>query len=126
MVTSPVIDVFYDEEECLPFDVFVAELELLVGNKQSKPDGVALLQLLQKMIATINRTERKILKQYQKRCEGIFTDLLAVGASPVVRWIIDDATKYDARIAKVWTRNNLHAGKFSGCCTLSVMSPCVS
>lgn len=84
MGPTSVTDVFYDEEECLSFDVFVAELELLVGNKQSKPDGVSLLQLLQKLIATINRTERKILKMYQKRCEGIFTDLLAVGAPPVV------------------------------------------
>ncbi|MEW5307721.1 MAG: hypothetical protein WDW36_010098 [Sanguina aurantia] len=88
MGPAPATDVFYDEEECLSFDVFVAELELLVGNKQSKPDGVSLLQLLQKMIATINRTERKILKMYQKRCEGIFTDLLAVGASPVLRRLI--------------------------------------
>jgi hypothetical protein len=71
--------VFYDEEECLGFDVFVAELELITGRRDKRPDEVQLLQLLQKLLASVSRTDRAVLKQYQKRCEAVLVDVLYKG-----------------------------------------------
>jgi hypothetical protein len=78
--------VFYDEEECLGFDVFVAELELIVGTRKDKrPDEVQLLQLLQKLLASVSRTEKAVLRQYQKRCEAALVDVLYKGTCRTVR-----------------------------------------
>ncbi|GIL52578.1 hypothetical protein Vafri_8312 [Volvox africanus] len=78
-----------DEEECLPFPIFMAELELLVGNSKSgKPDGVQLLELLQKLVATIPRTDKAILKQHQRQCEAMLYDVLAHGIGSAVRRLI--------------------------------------
>ncbi|GLC70784.1 hypothetical protein PLESTF_001032900 [Pleodorina starrii] len=78
-----------DEEECLPFPIFMAELELLVGNsKRGKPDGVQLLELLQKLVATIPRTDKAVLKQYQRQCEAMLYDVLAHGIGAAVRRLI--------------------------------------
>ncbi|KXZ55551.1 hypothetical protein GPECTOR_2g1100 [Gonium pectorale] len=81
-----------DEEECLPFPIFTAELELLVGNsvRGKQPDGVQLLELLQKLVVSIPRTERSVLKQHQRQCEAILYDVLshgigAAGLNPVDR-----------------------------------------
>ena len=74
-----------DEEECLPFPIFIAELELLVGNsKRGKPDGVQLLELLQKLVATIPRTDKAVLKQHQRQCEAMLYDVLAHGIGAAV------------------------------------------
>ena len=47
-----------DEEDLLPFSLFANELELLVGTARgkAKPDPLATLQLLQKLVATLDRT----------------------------------------------------------------------
>lgn len=75
----------FDEEECLPFPIFMAELELLVGNsKRGKPDGVQLLELLQKLVATIPRTDKAIIKQHQRQCETMLHDVLAHGVCTAV------------------------------------------
>lgn len=49
-----------DEEDLLPFSLFANELELLVGTARgkSRPDPLATLQLLQKLVATLDRTPR--------------------------------------------------------------------
>lgn len=75
----------FDEEEVLPFPVFIAELELLVGNsKRGKPDGVQLLELLQKLLATIPRTDKAVVKQHQRQCEAMLYDVLAHGIGAAV------------------------------------------
>eukprot|EP00198_Chlamydomonas_reinhardtii_P002746 XP_001692082.1 predicted protein [Chlamydomonas reinhardtii] len=81
----------FDEEEVLPFPVFIAELELLVGNsKRGKPDGVQLLELLQKLLATIPRTDKAVVKQHQRQCEAMLYDVLAHGIGAAVRRLIFD------------------------------------
>ncbi len=75
-----------DEEECLPFPIFIAELELLVGNsKNGRPDGVQLLELLQKLVATIPRTDKAVLKLHQRQCESMLYDVLTHGIGAAVR-----------------------------------------
>lgn len=80
--------VFYDEEECLGFGVFVAELELVVGtSKGRKPDQMVLLELLQKLQASIISTrDTAALKQHQKRCEAALYDILYKGCCAAVSW----------------------------------------
>ena len=73
-----------EEEECLGLDVFVAELELVVGNRRPKLDQVALLELLPKLNTTIAKTEKGQLKQLHKRCESAFTELISTGVSAPV------------------------------------------
>ncbi len=76
---------YYDEEECLGFDVFVAELELIVGTRKDKrPDEVQLLELLQKLLVSVSKTDKAVLKQYQKRCEAVLVDLLYKGTCKTV------------------------------------------
>ena len=77
--------VFLDEEDCLGFDVFVAELELIVGTRKDKrPDEVQLLELLQKLLVSVSRTDKPVLKQYQKRCEAVLVDVLYKGTCRTV------------------------------------------
>jgi len=77
----PDFRVWHDEEELLQFNVFVAELELIVGNsKDKRPDNVALLELLQKLVASINNTDQAVLKGSQKRCETAMVGVLTKGA----------------------------------------------
>ena len=73
--------VYYDEEECLTFAVFVAELELVVGSSKDKrsPDGGRLLELLQKLAASISRADRATLKAHQARCESALVEALTKG-----------------------------------------------
>eukprot|EP00879_Flechtneria_rotunda_P025201 GHRR01026769.1.p1 GENE.GHRR01026769.1~~GHRR01026769.1.p1 ORF type:complete len:100 (+),score=34.68 GHRR01026769.1:164-463(+) len=78
--------VFYDEEECLGFGVFVAELELIVGSsRDKKPDQIQLLELLQKLAASIASADGSVLKQHQKRCEAALYNVVYKGPSAVVR-----------------------------------------
>lgn len=79
---------FLDEEECLGFGVFVAELELIVGtSKGRKADQTVLLELLQKLQASITSTARDpaSLKQHQKRCEAALYDIVYKGSCAAVR-----------------------------------------
>jgi hypothetical protein len=78
--------VFYDEEECLGFGVFVAELELVVGtSKGRRPDQTVLLELLQKLQTSIITTrDSAVLKQHQKRCEAALYDIVYKGSCVAV------------------------------------------
>ncbi|KAK9820084.1 hypothetical protein WJX72_005985 [[Myrmecia] bisecta] len=82
--------VYVDEEEALPFHIWVAELELLTGNAKGprKVDPVACFELLQKLLVTIDRTERVKLKEYQRRCEDALMEILLKGTAPPVRRLI--------------------------------------
>lgn len=81
---------YFDEEECLGFGVFVAELELVVGSsKGRKPDQTVLLELLQKLQASITSTrDPAVLKQHQKRCEAASYDIIYKGACAAVRSLL--------------------------------------
>lgn len=84
--------IYVDEEDCLGFKIWVAELELLVGSSRTKkrPDAGQAFQLLQKLIVTLDRTERAEVKEYQRRCEDALIDILLKGAPPPVRRLICD------------------------------------
>ena len=75
----------YDEEDCLGPELFVAELELVLGARDRKPDQVQLLELLQKLLTSIGTAEPAAVKRNQCRCEAALADLLHRGACPVVR-----------------------------------------
>lgn len=77
---------YVDEEDCLGFKIFLAELELLVGSSRGKnrPDAGKALKLLQKLVVTLDRTERPEIKEYQRRCEHAVIDILLKGAPPPV------------------------------------------
>ena len=78
-------NIYYDEEECLGFGIFVAELELIVGTSRDKrPDQIQLLELLQKLQASIAVTDSALIKQHQKRCEAALIDVLYKGTATAV------------------------------------------
>ncbi|KAL4425068.1 hypothetical protein ABPG77_010382 [Micractinium sp. CCAP 211/92] len=81
---------YVDEEALLGFKIWVAELELLVGNARgrAKPDQAQCFQLLQKLVVTLDRCERPEVKEYQRRCEEAVVDILLKGAPPPVRRLI--------------------------------------
>ena len=75
--------------QALGFHVWVAELELLVGqargaSKQPGVDPVAAVELLQKLQATIESAAPGMLRQYQRRCEEALADILLRGTAPPV------------------------------------------
>ena len=78
---------FVDEEEALSFNVWVAELELLVGNARGnrRVDPIYSFELLQKLQGSIRRSERAQLQSYQRKCEDALTIVLLKGAPPPVR-----------------------------------------
>jgi hypothetical protein len=79
-------NVYYDEEECLGLGIFVAELELILGtSKDRKPDQVQLLELLQKLQASLATADAAVVKQHQKRCEAALIDVIYKGACSAVR-----------------------------------------
>ena len=64
----------------------VAELELLVGSAKGSAgvDQIQAVEILQKLLANIPRTERPRLKEYGRRCEAAMADVLLKGtAQPV-------------------------------------------
>lgn len=64
----------------------VAELELLVGSAKGSAgiDQIQAVEVLQKLLANIPRTERPRLKEYGRRCEAAMADILLRGiARPV-------------------------------------------
>ena len=77
---------YFDEEECVGFQVFVAELELVLGTSRDRahPDQVQLFELLQKLHASIGRSEPAAIKGSQKRCEAALVDVLAKGVGAAV------------------------------------------
>ena len=78
---------YTDEEEALSFNVWVAELELLVGNARGnrRVDPIYSFELLQKLQGSIQRSDRAQLHSYQRKCEGALTAVLLKGAPPPVR-----------------------------------------
>ena len=76
-----------EEEQALGFHVWVAELELVLATSRSgrKPDAQDLLELLQKVHVTIDRSDRAKLREHQRKCEDALSKLLLLGAPPPVR-----------------------------------------
>lgn len=77
---------YADEEEALSFNVWVAELELLVGNARGnrRVDPIYSFELLQKLQGSIQRSDRAQLHSYQRKCEDALTTVLLKGAPPPV------------------------------------------
>ncbi|KAL3133260.1 hypothetical protein ABBQ38_007141 [Trebouxia sp. C0009 RCD-2024] len=75
---------YQDEEEALSFNVWVAELELLVGNARGnrRVDPIYSFELLQKLQGSIQRSDRAQLHNYQRKCEDALTTVLMKGAPP--------------------------------------------
>jgi len=77
---------YIDEEDCLGFKIWVAELELIVGSSRGKKkaDPTQAFLLLQKLVITLDRTDRTEVREYQRRCEDALIDILLKGAPPPV------------------------------------------
>lgn len=77
---------YVDEEDVLGFHVWVAELELLVGNAkgQKRADPCACFELLQKLLVTIDQSDASRVREYQRRCESALYEVLLKGAAPPV------------------------------------------
>lgn len=76
---------FYDEEDCLGLELFVAELELILGGaRDRRPDQTQLLELLLKLQASVGGAEAAVVKRCQNRCEAALADLLHRGPCSVV------------------------------------------
>ena len=77
---------YVDEEEALSFNVWVAELELLVGNARGnrRIDPIYSFDLLQKLQGSIARSERAQLQSYQRKCEDALMMVILKGATPPV------------------------------------------
>ena len=74
--------------QALGFHVWVAELELLVGNARGpgqQVDAAASMELLQKLQATLEGGSVARVREYQRRCEEALVELLLKGAAPPVR-----------------------------------------
>lgn len=81
-----------EEEELLGFHVFVAELELLVSKHRVLKEGCfclvysgALVEVLQKLVVSLDHTSTEVLKSCQGRCEQVLNGVLMKGACPEVR-----------------------------------------
>ena len=94
VATSRKNSVYFDEEDLLGYKIWVAELELLVSQQKQqvgggsggfpKVDFGACYILLQKLHATIDKTNVEEIKMYQRRCEDALIDILLKGAPPPV------------------------------------------
>lgn len=79
---------YIDEEDLLGFHVFVAELELLTGGRrEAKYDEVAFLELLQKVLLSLDHTPVQVIKEYQRRCEQTLISLIRSGRCPEVPFL---------------------------------------
>ncbi|KFM26650.1 HEAT repeat-containing protein 5A [Auxenochlorella protothecoides] len=87
---APLTTYFKDEEDCLGFPIWVAELELIVGSARgsSRPDSIACLALLHKLVATLARAGREEVRAHQRRCEDAVLHVLLKGAPPSVRRLL--------------------------------------
>eukprot|EP00884_Botryococcus_braunii_P001693 jgi/Botrbrau1/11524/Bobra.0393s0003.2 len=87
---NDVLAYYVDEEEVLGFHIWVAELELLVGNSkgQKRADPYACFELLQKLLVTIDQSDSKRVREYQRKCEAALHELLLKGAHPPIRRLI--------------------------------------
>jgi len=75
-----------DEDVLLSFNVYAAELELLVacayGQPASKVDAVELLPLLQRLASSVPRAEGRMIKENQKLVEGLLVDDVLLKGAP--------------------------------------------
>ena len=66
----------------------MAELELLLGQvkgSNANIEPVAALELLQKLLVTIDSSQRERVREYQRRCEEALMEVLYKGSAPPVR-----------------------------------------
>ena len=100
---------YVEEEDCLGFNIWVAELELVVGTAKGKrkPDAAQCLSLLQKLVATLGEAAPAEVRTFQRRCEDALVDILLKGAPPPVsaaRASVASAFASEAAaVAAVWT-----------------------
>jgi hypothetical protein len=89
---------YVDEEDCLGFKIWVAELELIVAGSKGKkrPDAAQVFTLLQKLVVTLDRTERDEVREYQRRCEAALIDVLLKGAPPPVSDVMPCGERVDS------------------------------
>lgn len=87
---NDVLAYYVDEEEVLGFHIWVAELELLVGNSkgQRRADPYACFELLQKLLVTIDQSDSQRVREYQRKCEAALHELLLKGAHPPVGYAL--------------------------------------
>lgn len=82
----------FDEDMCLGFQVFAAELELLASScKGGSISSEELLPLLQKLQASVPRADKRYVKENQKMVEAILVDdvlLKAPGACATIRGLV--------------------------------------
>ena len=74
--------------QALGFHIWVAELELLLGQVKGSTaniEPVAALELLQKLLVTIDSSQRERVREYQRRCEEALMEVLFKGSAPPVR-----------------------------------------
>ena len=74
--------------QALGFHIWVAELELLVGQARGSRQGVdpvAAMELLQKLQVTIESSDKARIREYQRRCEDALECILLKGTAPPVR-----------------------------------------
>lgn len=84
--------------QALGFHIWVAELELLVGQaKGAKQDvePVAAMELLQKLQVTIDSSDKALIREYQRRCESALEDILLKGTAPPVRSFSHPRMRYN-------------------------------
>lgn len=77
----------FDEEELLGFPIWVAELELLGGQIKAGTAHVGPTDhflLLQKLLVSLEREQREVVKQLQRRCDDILFEIVVAGAPPPV------------------------------------------
>ena len=98
---------YTDEEEALSFNVWVAELELLVGNARGnrRVDPIYSFELLQKLQGSIQRSDRAQLHSYQRKCEDALTTVLLKGAPPPVTFSAQGSVVPQAVITACCPRN---------------------
>ena len=111
---------YTDEEEALSFNVWVAELELLVGNARGnrRVDPIYSFELLQKLQGSIQRSDRAQLHSYQRKCEDALTTVLLKGAPPPVSLSIWRSVMCHRRYAllvvlKTGTDHLFHTGSWT-------------
>lgn len=76
--------------QALGFHIWVAELELLVGharNLRQNVDPVASVELLQKLLVTMDSSQKERIREYQRRCDDALADILLRGTAPPVSGI---------------------------------------
>ena len=67
-----------------PLLVCLLHVCVSLGLTDKRPDEVQLLELLQKLLVSVSRTDKPVLKQYQKRCEAVLVDVLYKGTCRTV------------------------------------------